>query len=285
MVKKVGEGGMALVYLAVDRETGRQVAIKILLPALLEDRTSIARLRREADLAGRLDHPNVCHVMRLGETPDGFDYAVMPYLDGVLLCDRVASSGQLSLEVTARYVRDMCAGLDVAHKLGIVHRDLKPENVMIVRQPDGSERAVVMDFSLATAAHVKTLTAAGLVVGTPEFMSPEQLRDQELDPRSDVYSLAFMTYEMLTGKLPFDGDTPYEIMIARLKGDSIPICSRRPDLNIPIAVERVLSRALALDPDARYPNVHAFGVAFTRAAMRDTWLKRALRALRLRTSP
>jgi eukaryotic-like serine/threonine-protein kinase len=270
MVKKIGEGGMCLVYLARDSTTGDTVAIKILLPALINDPTSMARLRREAALGGQLAHRNVCHIIRLGETAAGFDYIVMPYVEGDLLCDRTARAGHLPLATTAAFVRDMCAGLQVAHELGIIHRDLKPENIMIVADPDGSERAVVMDFSLATVVlmgpEMQKLTAAGLVVGTPEFMSPEQLRGEEIDRRSDIYSLAFMVYEMLTGQLPFEGRTPPEIMIARLKGASIPIRAKRPDLDIPAPVERVLNRALAPDAERRYSTAREFGEAFSRAA-------------------
>ena len=266
IIKKLGEGGMCVVYLANDRETGQQVAIKVLLPRLMADAVSMARLRREADLGSKLAHRNVCHNIRLVESPDGFDFVVMSFVQGDLLCERVVRAGQVPLGVVAGYVRDMCAGLAVAHALGIIHRDLKPENIMVVTDADDAERAVVMDFSLATAPDVPTLTAPGLVVGTPEFMSPEQLRGATIDTRSDIYSLAFMVYELLTGKLPFDGRTQHEIMIARLKGASIPIRTRRPDLDLPVPVEQVLARALSPRARDRYPTVEQFGTAFSRAA-------------------
>ncbi len=277
--QKIGEGGMCFVYLAHDTTTGEQVAIKKLLPKLVNDRTSMARLRREATLGAKLAHPNVCHIIRLGETPSGFDYIVMPYLEGDLLCVRTARSRQLPLGATAEFVRDMAAGLHVAHEHGIIHRDLKPENIMIVPAPDGSERAVVMDFSLATEESQRPsmqLTADGIVVGTPEFMSPEQLRGDPLDRRSDIYSLAFMVYEMLTGLLPFDAPNQRELMIARFKGNSIPIRTRRPDLGIPVGVEKVLAKGLAYDPNRRYATARAFGAAFTRAAKPPGLLRRLL---------
>ena len=268
VAKKVGEGGMSFVYLAQDTNTGEKVAIKILSPALIKDQNAMARLRREAALGGRLAHPNVCHIIRLGETPTGLVYIVMPFVQGELLCDRTIRMGHLPLDVTAGFVRDMTQGLHVAHELGIIHRDLKPENIMVVARPDGSERAVVMDFGLAKerqmSAEVQKLTATGIVLGTPEFMSPEQLRGKPLDPRTDIYSLAIMTYEMLSGKLPFPGRTQQEIMIARLKGDPIPIRTMRPELNLPAAVERVLAKALARDPDQRYATTLEFGDAFAR---------------------
>jgi len=266
VLHKVGEGGMCLVYLARDTSTGEKVAIKILLPTLLDDPIAMERLRREAALGGQLRHPNICHIIRQGATPAGHDYIVMPFVEGELLCDRTRLAGCLPLDATVPFVRDMCAGLHVAHEAGIIHRDLKPENVMIVAGTDGSERAVVMDFSLAKGPDAPPLTAVGLVVGTPEFMSPEQLRGLELDRRSDIYSLAFMVYEMLTGQLPFEARTQQEIMIARLKGESIPIRTRRPDLNFSVAVEQVLGKALARDAGRRYATALEFGDAFARAA-------------------
>jgi serine/threonine-protein kinase len=270
VAKKVGEGGMSFVYLAQDTNTGEKVAIKILSPALIKDQNAMARLRREAALGGRLAHPNVCHIIRLGETNMGLVYIVMPFVQGELLCDRTNRMGRIPLDVTAGFVRDMSAGLQVAHDLGIIHRDLKPENIMVVARPDGTERAVVMDFGLAKerqmSAEVQKLTATGIVLGTPEFMSPEQLRGKPLDPRTDIYSLAIMTYEMLTGKLPFPGRTQQEIMIARLKGDPIPIRQIRSDVEFPAAVEKVLQKAMSRDAESRYASTMEFGEAFSRAA-------------------
>ena len=266
MVKRVGQGGMCVVYLAHDTRLGDLVAVKILLPALINDPISMARLRREAALGAKLAHPNVCHIIRIGETAAGFDYIVMPFVEGELLCQRIARQGQLPLPVAAGFVRDACAGLHVAHELGILHRDLKPENIMIVTRPDGVEHAVVIDFSLADGPEVPKLTIPGKIVGTPEFMSPEQLLGERLDARSDIYSLGCTAYEMLTGQLPFEGRTQHEIMIARLKGESIPIRVKRPDLDIPPAVDTVIQQALALDADHRYATTLAFSEAFSRAA-------------------
>ncbi len=266
MLKRIGQGGMCVVYLAHDTRLGDLVAVKILLPALINDPISMARLRREAALGAQLAHPNVCHIIRLGETTAGFDYIVMPFVEGELLCVRIARQGQLSLPVTAGFVRDASAGLNVAHELGILHRDLKPENIMIVTRPDGSEHAVVIDFSLANGPQVPALTMPGKVVGTPEFMSPEQLRGAPLDARSDIYSLACTTYEMLTGQLPFEGQNQHAVMVARLKGLTTPLRVKRPDLDLPKKVDKVLQQALSLDPDARYPTTLAFSEAFSRAA-------------------
>jgi serine/threonine-protein kinase len=270
--EKVGEGGMSFVYRATDTKTSDRLAIKMLSPALSRDVNAMARLRREAELAGKLAHPNVCHIIRLGEETSGMVYVVMPFMDGELLCDRAIREGQLALGVVSQFVSEISAGLHVAHELGIVHRDLKPENVMLCPRPDGTARAVVMDFGLAkerrVGAEVRKLTATGIVLGTPEFMSPEQLRGKALDPRSDIYSLGLMTYELLTGQLPFSGKTQQDMMIARLKGEPMAIREMRPDLGFSAAVEKVLLRSLSRDPDARYATAPLFASAFA-AAVRD----------------
>jgi serine/threonine protein kinase len=268
--RKLGEGGMSFVYLGSDLGTQEQFAIKVLSEALSQDANAMARLRREAALGMRLAHPNVCHIMRLGETEDGLVYVVMPYVNGEILADRNNRLGHIPLADTARFVKDMAAGLSVAHELKIVHRDLKPENVMICRAEDGTEHAVVMDFGLAkerkAEGELQKLTATGIILGTPEFMSPEQLRGKPLDPRTDIYSLALMTYEMLTGKLPFQGRTQQEMMIARLRSDPMPIRRMRPELDIPEAVEKVLNKALSRNPDDRYQTVVEFAEALSVAS-------------------
>jgi eukaryotic-like serine/threonine-protein kinase len=270
MVSKVGEGGMSYVNLAEDIATRERYAIKVLSPSLSEDVNAMARLRREAALGMRLAHPNVCHIMRLGETEDGLVYVVMPFVEGELLADRTQRLGTNSLAETARFVNDMASGLHLAHQLKIVHRDLKPENVMISRRPDGVEFAVVMDFGLAkerkAEGELQKLTATGIILGTPEFMSPEQLRGKTLDARTDIYSLGLLVYEMLTGKLPFQGRTQQEMMIARLRSDPIPLRRMRPELNLPESVERVLVKAMQRDPEDRYQTTLEFADAFAAAA-------------------
>jgi eukaryotic-like serine/threonine-protein kinase len=230
----------------------------------------MARLRREASLGMRLAHPNVCHIIRLGETQDGLVYVVMPYVEGEVLSDRNNRLGTIPLADVVPFVRDIAAGLHVAHELKIVHRDLKPENVMICPKPSGGERAVVMDFGLAKErradAELQKLTATGIILGTPEFMSPEQLRGRPLDPRTDIYSLTLMTYEMLTGKLPFSGRTQQEMMIARLRSEPVPVRTAAPTLMLPEAVERVLAKGMQRDPSDRYATAPEFAQALTTAA-------------------
>ena len=270
--RKIGEGGMSFVYLAQDVASDDRYAIKVLSAALSSDANAMARLRREASLGMRLAHPNICHIIRLGETPDGLVYVVMPYVEGEVLSDRNNRLGTIPIDDVVRYVRDIAAGLQVAHELKIVHRDLKPENVMICPVPGGSERAVVMDFGLAKErradAELQKLTATGIILGTPEFMSPEQLRGRPLDPRTDVYSLSLMTYEMLSGKLPFSGRTQQEMMIARLRSDPVPLRQAAPKLGLE-AVERVLQKAMQRDPGDRYQTAPEFATALAGAARLD----------------
>jgi serine/threonine protein kinase len=192
----------------------------------------------------------------------------MPFVDGEVLADRTNRLGQIPLADAVPLVRDIATGLNVAHELKIVHRDLKPENVMVCKR-DGRDVAVVMDFGLAkerkAGAELQKLTATGIILGTPEFMSPEQLRGKPLDARTDIYSLALMTYEMLTGKLPFAGRTQQELMIARLRSEPTPLRKMRPDLPFPEAVEAVLLKAMARNPDDRYQNTIEFADAFAAA--------------------
>jgi serine/threonine-protein kinase len=254
--KRLGEGGMSYVYRAEEIETGRQVAVKILLPRLSRDPASVERLRREATIAMRLDHPNVCPILRLGETADRLIYLVMPFLEGEPLSEHETRRGPFSAAEGVPLLVQMCHGLQHAHELQIIHRDLKPENVMLMPQQDDGQdyRAVVMDFGLAkerrAGAEVAKLTATGIVLGTPEFMSPEQIRGKPLDGRSDVYALGVLAFELFTGQLPFPGKSAQETMIARLRGAPAKLRDVRPEL--PVKLEAVLLKALAIDPAQRY---------------------------------
>ena len=259
VLDRLGEGGMSYVYHARELNTGQSVAVKVLTSKLIADDTAMQRLRREAGLAMRLNHPNVCSILRLGETETGLIYLVMPYLKGELLSDKEARTGPMSVEMGMPFLIQMCEGLHHAHGLHIIHRDLKPENIMIV-DDDGVERAVVMDFGLAKdrgSSTLKKLTATGIVLGTPEFMSPEQVRGQDIDARSDVYALGILAFELFTGKLPFEGRSAQEMMIARLRGKALPLSHYRSDL--PARLEKVLMKAMDASPDKRYASTKEFG--------------------------
>ena len=212
--KKLGEGGMSYVYLAVDNciEGDRSDQG----PFAPDSRKTPARSNGFAGKPGSRcgsSTSTCCRIIRLGETEDGLIYLVMPYLPGELLSDREVRDGPLPLDLGVPLMLQMCRGLQHAHDMHIIHRDLKPENVMLV--PDahspGGIRAVVMDFGLAkerrAEPEIAKLTATGIVLGTPEFMSPEQIRGKALDARSDVYALGILGFELFTGQLPFRGGT------------------------------------------------------------------------------
>ena len=264
--RKLGEGGMSYVYQAQEIATGQQVAVKILIPRLSRDPASVERLRREATIATRLNHPNVCSILRLGETSDRLIYLVMPYLEGEPLSEHEARRGPFPVAEGIPLLVQVCQGLGHAHELQIIHRDLKPENVMLVPDPTAPTgyRAVVMDFGLAkerrAGPDVVKLTATGIVLGTPEFMSPEQIRGKPLDGRSDVYALAILAFELFTGQLPFTGKSAQETMIARLRGAPLPLRAVQPDL--PAKLEAVISKALAVNPADRYGSMAELSHAF-----------------------
>jgi len=263
---RVGEGGMAHVYFARDLERDAEVAIKVLLPQLLSDPGSVERLRREAVIAARLEHPNVCPIIGMGETPEGHLYLVMPFLPGEPMAIRAGRSGPYSVGDGIAVLLQVCRGLGHAHGLNVLHRDLKPENVMLV--PDGSAgegvRAVVMDFGLARVVReepdLQKLTRSGIVLGTPEFMSPEQLFGKELDGRSDLYSTGVLAFEMFTGRIPFEGRNIQEIALSRLKGPPLRLRAVGPEL--PESLEIVIARALAQKPEDRFQSMDELGAAF-----------------------
>ena len=259
--RRLGEGGMSYVYRAQDVEAGTTVAVKILLPRLSRDPAAVERLRREATIATRLDHPNVCPILRMGEA-DRAIYLVMPYLEGEPLSEHETRRGPFPLAEGIPLLVQICHGLQHAHELQIIHRDLKPENVMLV--PDGTThtgesryRAVVMDFGLAkerrTTPEVAKLTATGIVLGTPEFMSPEQIRGKPLDGRSDVYAVGILAFELFTGQLPFAGKSAQETMIARLRGSPARLRDVRAEL--PARLETIILRCLAINPAERFQSM------------------------------
>jgi serine/threonine protein kinase len=263
---RVGEGGMAHVYFARDLESDSEVAIKVLLPQLASDPDSVARLRREAVIAARLKHPNVCPITDMGETPEGHLYLVMPFLAGEPLAMHQFRHGPLPVSDAIPLLVQVCRGLGHAHGLQILHRDLKPENVILVpdRDAPGGLRAVVMDFGLAKVVReepdLQKLTRSGIVLGTPEFMSPEQLLGYELDGRSDLYSTGVLAFEMLTGRIPFEGKHVQEVALARLKGQPLQLRAVRPEM--PERLETVLGRALAQKVGDRFQSMDELSAAF-----------------------
>ncbi len=265
IVSPLGVGGMGEVYLARDTRLDRSVAVKILPSHLSKDPEAKQRFDREARTISSLNHPNICTLHDVGHQ-DGIDYLVMEHLEGQTLAERL-SKGPLPIDQVLKYGAEICEGLERAHRSGVVHRDLKPANIMLTKSG-----AKLMDFGLAkqavasaTAASGLTatahtpqgsqpLTAQGTVVGTFQYMSPEQIEGKEADARSDIFALGAVLYEMVTGKRAFEGKTPASAMAAVLEREPTPISSLQP--MTPPALERLVKICLSKDPDDRWQTAH-----------------------------
>jgi eukaryotic-like serine/threonine-protein kinase len=259
--REIGRGGMAVVYLADDLRHHRKVAIKFIQPDLAQA-VGAARFLREIEIAARLTHPHIVPLFDSGEI-DGRLFYVMPYLEGESLRDRLRRERQLPVHEALAIARHVASALEYAHARNVVHRDIKPENVLLYE-----DEAMVADFGIALAASAAAsprITGTGLVVGTPEYMSPEQALDEGADARSDQYSLACVLFEMLAGEAPYSGSSPYSILSKRLV-DPVPSV-RRLRSTVPVVVDRALTRALAKLPADRFPSVGAFAAELALASM------------------
>lgn len=245
IVRLLGKGGMGEVYLARDLELGREVALKLVAPHLANTPGMLDRFRREIQLSSLVTHPNVLRVYDLGES-GGLRFLTMQYIEGRSLATVLAEERPLPMEHATALFRQVCDGLSAAHDQGVLHRDLKPQNVMV----DAAGHAYVMDFGLATSDAVSTMTQTGTVVGTPHYMSPEQVMGEPLDARSDLFSAGVMLYEMLTGALPFQGETVFGIMMRRTRGPPPP--ARQLNPAIPVHLAGIVDRCLAIDVKLRY---------------------------------
>ena len=262
VMKKLGEGGMGRVYLAEHVKMGRRSAIKVMNPSMVHDPDAVARFNREASNASRINHPNVCAIYDFGETADGLVFLAMEFIEGEPLTDLLSREPVLPIARATNIFLQTAEALQVAHELGIVHRDLKPDNVMLTKGRGGSDTVKVVDFGIAKAiagaeANQK-VTKTGMVMGTPEFMSPEQLSGDNVDGRSDLYSLALVFYQMLSGTLPFEATTVQETMIKRLTEEPAKLKDTRPDLAFPPGLQAVLDSALMRSPSQRYQSVAKF---------------------------
>jgi serine/threonine-protein kinase len=246
---------MGAVYLAEHVKMRRKSAIKVMAQSMASDPEAIARFNREAANAARINHPNVCQIYDFGETPDGTIYLAMEFIEGESLSDILRREGRVSLQRGASILKQTGAALQIAHDEGIVHRDLKPDNIMITRARDGSDVVKVVDFGIAkamTGEEGQKVTKTGLVVGTPEYMSPEQLSGDVLDGRSDIYSLALVFFRCVTGSLPFQADTAQETMVKRLTDSPLKLAQVAPDAQWPPRLQGVMDRALERMPADRY---------------------------------
>jgi eukaryotic-like serine/threonine-protein kinase len=249
MIRKLGGGGMADVYLAEDQELGRRVAIKILHERYANDEQFVERFRREATHAAGLSHPNIVAIFDRGET-NGSYFIVMEYVEGKTLKELIRSRGACPTPVAVAYTRQILSALRYAHRNGVIHRDIKPHNVMV--DPEGQLK--VMDFGIARAG-ASQMTEEGAIIGTAQYLSPEQARGAPVDQTSDLYSCGIVLYELLTGDVPFTGETPVEIAMKHLSEIPRPPSELRPD--VPHDLDLVVLRALAKEPADRYQSAAA----------------------------
>ena len=265
--KLLGEGGMGKVYLASHVRLPQKAAIKVLHHDMVKDAGAVARFNREAANAARIEHDRVARVFDFGETSDGLVYLAMEFVPGRTLRELLNDTPRLPAVRAANIVYQVAEGLDAAHRLSIVHRDLKPDNILVVTDESGGDRCKVVDFGIAkvTNSTETQLTQAGMLVGTPEFMSPEQVLGEQLDGRSDVYALALVAYEMFTGALPFEGNTPERKLTARLIQDPRPLAVVAPDVEWPAALQQAFDHALEREPDARTASALDFADAVVSA--------------------
>ena len=259
----LGRGGMGAVYRARDVRLDRLVALKIVRPGLIGDSGTRQRFMRDAQIVAGLQHPSIVSVFDYGTFPDGGGYLVMELVRGEDLRHALQREGQLEPKRALRILTAVCGAIEVAHRQGVLHQDLKPENILL---PDGGGEAKVLDFGVVNvvpdapggpepiASEPFLITAAGMIIGTPAYMAPEQLRGLPLDARCDIFSLGVVAFEMLTGELPFGRGSLADIVLAHARG----VPAFRPGTGLPADLEHAVRTALDPDPDRRPPTAHAF---------------------------
>jgi eukaryotic-like serine/threonine-protein kinase len=255
----LGEGGMGVVYIGEQQmgSTIRKVAIKTLHPHLSKDPSVLARFHRECGTVAQLEHPNTIKFYDFGATADGTLYIAMEFVRGQPLSEVIEKAGPLAPDRVLAIMKQVAGALDEAHAQGIIHRDLKPDNIILTDRAGQADFAKVLDFGIAArtesadAQKEQKLTQQGMVLGTPPYMSPEQFTGKQLDRRSDVYSLGVMAYEMLTGRLPFDADTPWQWATQHMTAQPLPFEATAPSTSIPPTMRTAILRALSKDREER----------------------------------
>ena len=243
--RPLGQGGFAVVFLVRDLTLKRPLAVKVLSPDMITSTTVLDRFKREAETVAGLSHPNIVPLYFMGQRED-LIYLAMQCVDGGSIADRIEREGRLPVDDAVRVACEIASALAHAHKRGVVHRDIKPANVLVDAD---SGRSLVTDFGIARTADATSLTATGMMLGTPAYLSPEQVTGEPVDHRVDLYALGVMTYEMLAGRLPFEGPTPQAAMMKRLAGPPEPLATVRAD--VPPHVADAVARMLDPDPAAR----------------------------------
>jgi serine/threonine-protein kinase len=260
ITSKLGEGGMGQVYLGEHVRMKRKSAIKIMRPSLVGDVEALQRFTREAENASQISHPNVAAIYDFGETDDNIVYLAMEYIDGEPLANKLKRELALHPDVASDILGQSADALQAAHDMGILHRDLKPDNIMLGRRADGTYMVKLVDFGIARTMDrgEQKLTRTGFAVGTPEYMSPEQLSGDSLDARSDQYSLALVAFVALTGKDAFPSESSKESLIARLTSRPRTLQEAKQDVNWPEALQVIFDKALSPEPADRYESVREF---------------------------
>ncbi|TET73040.1 MAG: serine/threonine protein kinase [Candidatus Aminicenantes bacterium] len=245
IIEELGKGGMGKVYKAHDTEIKEKVALKLIKPEISADKRTIERFQNELKFARKISHRNVCRMYDLNKEKGSY-YITMEYVSGEDLKSFIRRVGQLPAGKAISIAKQVCEGLTEAHRIGVIHRDLKPSNIMIDKEGD----ARIMDFGIARSLKAKGITGAGVMIGTPEYMSPEQVEGKEADQRADIYSLGVILYEMVTGRVPFEGDTPFTIGVKHKS--EIPEDPKNLNTQIPDDLSRMILRCMEKDREERY---------------------------------
>jgi len=257
--RRIGEGGMGLVYEAVHNVIEKRVAIKVLREDFSRRAEVVERFRQEAKSASRIGHEHIVDISDFGETPQGASYFVMEYLDGEDLAGLLGREGTLDPGRAVSILLQCCKALGAAHSKGIVHRDMKPENIFLTKRDTGEDFVKIVDFGIAKMSDIETegepgrkLTKTGMIFGTPEYMSPEQAAGKNLDHRVDIYAMGVILYELLTGRVPFVGDSFMGILTQHMFEEAPPLRETNPHVECSAELEMVIFKALAKNPDDRY---------------------------------
>jgi len=245
IIEELGKGGMGRVYRVLDKELKEEVALKLIKPEIAKDKKTIERFKNELKVARKISHRHVGRMYELMEDR-GTHFITMEYVPGQDLRGLIKQMGQLTTGKAIAITKEICEGLIEAHRQGVVHRDLKPSNIIIDRQ--GNAR--ILDFGIARSVAGKGITGAGVMIGTPEYMSPEQVEGKETDQRSDIYSLGVILYEMVTGRVPFEGDTPFTVGVKQKS--EIPKDPKELNKQIPDGLNHVILRCLEKEKEKRY---------------------------------
>ncbi|RMH40181.1 MAG: serine/threonine protein kinase, partial [Deltaproteobacteria bacterium] len=293
IVEKLGEGGMGAVFRAEQIALSRTVALKVLRAELSADPGLVRRFHAEARLAARLNHPNTVTLFDFGQDDDGSLFIAMEYVEGHSLREELVASGALPPVRALRIAEQVCASLADAHAHGIVHRDLKPDNVMLTQRGSKTDIVRVLDFGIAKLRDERNdgtsipMTQQGDLIGTPQYMAPEQIRGEQVDTYTDVYALGAMLYEMVTGRLPFEGKTVLAILSKHITEDPVPPSQRRRDLGVPPAVDALVLDCMRKEPRERPADMEALGerIARLRAQLAEADPRAALPQRRYRSRP